>query len=393
MTSTNQLSKNIGHAYRAGVFEQLYDVDLYLQDCAQLYDQLLNTPLKNLPIDVHDLGNHFANLSSDQQFLTTDLTTTDPGLLMGTGYQHQAKVGAKDSTKEFKLGFYFDPTTGVPILPGSTVKGRLRSFFPARYAKGKQQNGVASRLWQVLSELAVAEKLSLPAELTTSEQQLAWLIDLEYQIFAAQPTPTAERNRSATQQDRFFEAYPCSVQSNLFAVGTITPHGHPLRNPVPINFLKVSAGVTYRFQWLLNDDGLPAKAKHYLFERLLELHGIGAKTASSFGQFARPVPDWVTEIVNLTETEDFVESATVDLSSLEKGTLIKVVVKEVNRADRRVYLQYGDLEFDRQFSDRDFSEVDFIRNAEMEVIFKGLTDSGKPKIKLQPPPPRRNRRR
>ena len=49
-----------------------------------------------------------------------DLVTTYPGLLIGSGYSHE--VHGKDG---LKLGFYFDHTTGLPIIPGSSVKGVL----------------------------------------------------------------------------------------------------------------------------------------------------------------------------------------------------------------------------------------------------------------------------
>ncbi|MEZ4966913.1 MAG: RAMP superfamily CRISPR-associated protein [Saprospiraceae bacterium] len=52
------------------------------------------------------------------------LKTTYPGLLIGSGYQHE--TGAEG---ELKLGFFFDHTSGLPVIPGSSVKGVLRSVF------------------------------------------------------------------------------------------------------------------------------------------------------------------------------------------------------------------------------------------------------------------------
>ena len=43
---------------------------------------------------------------------------------MGVGYQHE--TGAMG---EAKIGFYFDYTTGLPCLSGSSVKGIIRSAF------------------------------------------------------------------------------------------------------------------------------------------------------------------------------------------------------------------------------------------------------------------------
>lgn len=54
------------------------------------------------------------------------LLTTYPGFTTGTGMPH----GIKNNEEDFKIGFYFDHTTGLPIIPGSSVKGVLRSVFP-----------------------------------------------------------------------------------------------------------------------------------------------------------------------------------------------------------------------------------------------------------------------
>ena len=54
-----------------------------------------------------------------------ELTTTYPGLVLGTGYSHETGTEG-----EFKLGFYFDWTTGLPVIPGSSVKGILRAAGP-----------------------------------------------------------------------------------------------------------------------------------------------------------------------------------------------------------------------------------------------------------------------
>lgn len=52
------------------------------------------------------------------------LTTIYPGLLLGSGYAHES-----GTLGELKLGFFFDYTSGLPILPGSSVKGLLKSAF------------------------------------------------------------------------------------------------------------------------------------------------------------------------------------------------------------------------------------------------------------------------
>ena len=65
-----------------------------------------------------ELENYLDNLVS------FEAKTLYPGLLIGSGYQHEThRLG------EYNLGFFFDHTLGLPMIPGSTVKGVLRSAF------------------------------------------------------------------------------------------------------------------------------------------------------------------------------------------------------------------------------------------------------------------------
>jgi len=59
-----------------------------------------------------------------EDYKTVSLYTTYPGLTMGTGYDRETKTKG-----DFKIGFFFDHTTGQPIIPGSSVKGLMRSLF------------------------------------------------------------------------------------------------------------------------------------------------------------------------------------------------------------------------------------------------------------------------
>ncbi len=63
------------------------------------------------------------------------LCTTYPGLTTGVGMPH----GIKEQNEDFKIGFYFDHTTGLPLIPGSSVKGALRAAFPD--ISKKEHNG------------------------------------------------------------------------------------------------------------------------------------------------------------------------------------------------------------------------------------------------------------
>ncbi len=61
------------------------------------------------------------------------LYTTYPGLLMGSGNLHD--VSCKGA---YKLGFSFDYVNGLPYLPGSSLKGVLRSGFSGQQKENKE---------------------------------------------------------------------------------------------------------------------------------------------------------------------------------------------------------------------------------------------------------------
>ena len=72
-----------------------------------------------------------------------NLKTIYPGLLIGSGYGHDFKGDVENDKKEqeneaFKIGFYFDFTTGMPVIPGPSIKGAIRSCFPQRSVKTKK---------------------------------------------------------------------------------------------------------------------------------------------------------------------------------------------------------------------------------------------------------------
>src|ERR1035437_1606321 len=88
---------------------------------------------------IHDGCNHYfttLKLESYKKLLGDDikgqfepdketiLYTTYPGLATGIGTMHET-----GEEGEYKLGLAFDHTTGLPFIPGQSVKGLLRSVF------------------------------------------------------------------------------------------------------------------------------------------------------------------------------------------------------------------------------------------------------------------------
>ena len=228
----------------------------------------------------------------DQQFT---LYTTYPGLLIGTGTVHE--TGAKE---ELILGFSFDYTTGLPVIPGSSVKGILRSAFDERAYPGY--------VVELLNDL-LDNKLPDDFSLAT----------LEAETFGPRPAQDRESDYPLPGQDIFHDAVPVmgkSYTSNVFGTDTITPHtAGPYKDPVPLPFLKVLPGVCYRFDLSLQDSKgfgkITAAVKHQLFRQILLDLGVGAKTNVGYG--------------NLVEQRDY-EQAYLDDDT--KDTITKQVEAE-----------------------------------------------------------------
>ena len=208
----------------------------------------------------------FEELKNEEGYESFVLYTTYPGLLMGSGNLHD--ISCKGA---YKLGFFFDYVNGLPYLPGSSLKGVLRSVFPGQHQEDKEE--YSSYLIGLMEELGI--KHVQPGELDA----------LEEEIFDF--------------QDVFLGAYPDSEQRGTrtyFDSEYITPH-KPLKNPNPISFLKVKAGVGMRFHFLIRDGQiLSAEQKVRLFKKLILEFGIGAKTNIGFGKFAESRPkEFITE--------------------------------------------------------------------------------------------------
>lgn len=212
------------------------------------------------PDNINQINNHIleskiidTSYNSPHGF---NLETIYPGLLIGSGYNHEF-----DGNEEaFKIGFFFDHTTGMPIIPASSVKGVLRSAFkhPEYIIDLLNENDIKDiDISQLEQEIFVGKR---------SEKEFI-------------PIP---------KRDVFLNAVP--IESNnegtrLLGSDYITPHKNALKNPTPIKFLKVLPQVMFKFQFILRDGTICATAKESLFLQIILDLGIGAKTNVGYGQF------------------------------------------------------------------------------------------------------------
>ena len=206
-----------------------------------------------------------------------ELKTCYPGLLCGVGYHHEINKPADEKGKKvegdkeddapevYNLGMYFDYTSGLPVIPGSSIKGMLRS---------------AIEEWDFLADYKPQEKNTPPASLSDKKVLHEEIIKTVFE----------GKGLSIYDRDIFLDAIPIRVDNKLFGEDYITHHPNPLQNPNPVRFLRVNPGVTYKFRFILrnNDNGLKADFKEDLFKAIICTFGLGAKTNVGYGQFVEP---------------------------------------------------------------------------------------------------------
>lgn len=179
--------------------------------------------------------------------------TTYPGLILGSGNAHELPSIEGQAI----LGFHFDYTSGLPVIQGSSIKGVLKSAFNHP---------------EFIQELLGDENLDVKA--------------LEKNIF--------------DNNDIFFDAVIIKADSYNKILGDdfLAPHGdNPLKNPIPLRFIKVLPNVTFRFDFELSDGIISKSNKTELFGKILSHLGLGAKTSVGYGQFEnfKPSPTKLEE--------------------------------------------------------------------------------------------------
>lgn len=215
---------------------------------------------------IEKVANEILNVNANDEPFKANygfkLETTYPGLLIGSGYIHGLSV-----EKDFKIGFYFDHTTGLPLIQGSSVKGVLRSCFPVNGESDpyKKEKDV------LIKECIGRNDLNVEA--------------LATEIFEGIDHQTG-KPKSLYERDIFYEARVVQTDGNLLHDDYLAPHGNNLlQNPIPLRFLKVAPSVHFEFNFDLKDGLISADEKEKLFLDLLLMFGVGAKTNVGYGQF------------------------------------------------------------------------------------------------------------
>lgn len=216
-----------------------------------------------------------------------------PGLITGVGIMHE--LGIKG---EFKLGVHFDYTYGMPVIYGSSVKGALKSAFPCENDDKKIIKSKTEYIKKCLGQ--GFEKIDV-------EKLRDWMFEGIEKVEIIKDQNGREKKKkyylSIYKRDIFFDAVIVkpyekkgsdgrTTYKRILESDSITPHTKgPLKNPIPITFLKIASGVTMEFRFDLKpckigDVDISSEDKIRLFRQILLDFGIGAKTNVGYGQFS-----------------------------------------------------------------------------------------------------------
>ena len=224
---------------------------------------------------IYELFNN-TNKSNRKSF---ELYTAYPGVLIGTGNPHEISM-----ENAIKCGFSFDYVTGLPYIPGSSIKGMLRSYFP--------KEGSADELEKRAYIKEVLKKYGVTFQTENKEKIKEVIENLKSDLFEG--------------KDAFFDAFPMVEQNQktkLLASEYITPHKEKFKNPNPINLIKIKPGVKICFMFILNDFNfdnyfITADQKLSVLKQIILDMGVGAKTNVGFGIMTETPPQKNVEVMN-----------------------------------------------------------------------------------------------
>lgn len=249
----------------------------------------LNTDVEE---DVKNIINYRldnVNKNSDRQKVLQDLTKAIrleleptffkakvmyPGLVVGMSNPTMCSIkqnteGSDDEksnkTFAFKTGFTFDYVTGLPYIPGSSVKGMLR-YAIKKYGADVKKYLKDEKKYPELKEME-----------TIIEE-----------LFGDNTNNADPKYTNTMLRDIFLEAIVVKGDEKGYILKEdyITPHKTPFTNPKPIHILALRPNVEMEFYFILRKEeiaGLSAETRFELYKELILELGIGAKTNTGYG--------------------------------------------------------------------------------------------------------------
>ncbi|MBS7007936.1 type III-B CRISPR module RAMP protein Cmr6 [Anaerostipes sp.] len=253
--------------------QYLFDVEYYkyLLDETKSEDHMKNCKNALIQSEFENTVSSYDELVEMDDIVSFRLKTCAPGLLIGIGNAH----GTKGEKEDIQMGMSMDYVTGYPYIPGSAVKGIIRSAFqkfPEEICK-----------W-------------LGGEYENSKENLQ---KLEKNLFEP------DSKKDFEEKDLFFDAYIVGTEQKeqkFIDTDNITPHIDK-KNPAESIFkspeavttmLKVRPDVIFEFRIRISGNGKiknSERNRKELYQNLLCELGIGAKTNLGYGIVEPPSLD------------------------------------------------------------------------------------------------------
>ena len=249
-------------------------------DVSKLYGMFKTSSQKpkNQKKTSHDAENEVteSSIMARNGIVALEMKVLYPGLYSAMSVDHgvgDVQSSDQNNQTDFNTGFSFDYTTGLPYIPGSSVKGALRACF-------------IDHADDVLRALNSTKKDKYTQQIVS---------ELELFLFGSRVSGNGTDEYDGNMGNViFYDAFPVSDSNTpgaVLAEDYITPHPDPLRSPGPIiHTVKIKPGTTIRFCFKIpeNEQGsvfrdISADRIVKMFRILLNLWGIGAKTNWGYG--------------------------------------------------------------------------------------------------------------
>lgn len=203
-----------------------------------------------------------------------------PGLVVGLSNPIMCSLKNDLDLKEdkdnknaaFKTGFSFDYTTGLPYIPGSSIKGMLRASI-LKYREDVEawlENDETFKNNKIVLESLVSQLFGDSNDKDTIETKKEYPQVLEGDVFL----------------DALVICGDSDKEGKILKSDYITPHPSMFEDPKPIHILALRPNVKLQFYFLLRPEaiaGISSEKRFELYKNLILDLGIGAKTNTGYG--------------------------------------------------------------------------------------------------------------
>lgn len=277
--------------------------------------------------------------------------TTYPGLIVGIGYPHETE---KDQNEAIITGFFFDHTSGAPCIPGSSIKGVVRSVI--KNQKFMVEYLAPGNMKEIISGY--------------NNEEFEGFIEC---LFGRDPSKhNAHETDEISIYNRliFLDSYAVdnsetTAENRVFSLDYLAPHkdngvSSLLSDPDLVKVLKVVPKVVFDFSFIIPEN---IEYLNTIFSRediirllknaILEV-GVGAKTNTGYGYLV-PVDEYtrksrVRKNGILDSTMTLMKAKKKDAQSYQenikdfgvytKGKVLEGTILEIS--DGNIYISYMD---------------------------------------------------